>query len=357
MKIAQIIPNLRVGGAEIMCENLAKALIHNKHEVFIVSLYDDETIITKRLMSFGIKIYFLHKKSGPDFGLIRRLVSILKSEKPDVVHAHLYAASYAMIAAVLSGCKSRILTIHSLAHEDNSVLGRLFNRILFHYANVIPVALSTQVQKTIIDQYKLPKEKVPIIYNGIDLDKCFPKSNYDLIDDFSILHVGRFSPVKNHETILNAFSYIIERILNAKLILVGEGELLQKAKDYASSKGLDSYVSFEGQQEDVYSYYCNADIFILPSIYEGMPMSIIEAMGSGLPIIASNVGGIKDMIDDGIDGLLIDPTTENLISAIVDLYESKDKRISMGKKAYVKSKEYSSKTMAEKYLQLYKGDC
>lgn len=353
MKIAQIIPNLRVGGAEIMCENLVKVLKEKKHNIIVISLYNDRTVITDRLEKIGVKIYFLGKKKGIDVTQIFKLVKVFGIEKPDVVHAHLYASSYAMIAATLFGCKTKVLTIHSLAQKDNSRLGRAINRLLFSKMNVVPVALNETVKETVVRQYKLNPECVPVVYNGIDLSNCIIKTDYDFGENYKILHVGRFSPVKNHDLLINAFSVIAQEIKNVKLILVGAGELLEIIQKKVFDLGLIDRVEFMGQQENVYQYYHEADVFVLPSVYEGMPMSIIEAMGTGLPVIASKVGGIIDMIDNDVNGVLIEPSIDELVKQIVDLYKNKKRRISLGKEALIRAKCYSADNMAFKYLSIY----
>ena len=133
---------------------------------------------------------------------------------------------------------------------------------------------------------------------------------------------------------------------------LGDGETQSRITQLVKEKHLEDNVSFEGVKA-VSEYLVNADIFILPSKYEGMPMSLIEAMGVGLPIVASDVGGIPNMIKNEEEGLLIEPTVEQLKKAICRLIDNKELRTKIGKGAYKKSSEYSAERMTESYFELY----
>lgn len=353
MNILQVIPNLRVAGAETMCENLSVELKNKGNNVTVVSLYSEETIISKRLKENSINVIFLDKKPGFDISIIRKIRRIIYQYEIEVVHAHLYASLYAMIAAIKSKVFKRFVTIHTIASNDNSKIGRLVNRFLFQKCNVTPIALTETIRDSIVKEYNVLPNKIPIIYNGIPINKYSPKKDYSLLDRFVICHVGRFSKVKNHELMIYTINEIKNKIPNIKLSFVGSGEQLELMKEKASGLGVLDIVSFEGLQADVKKYLEIADIFILPSEYEGMPMTLIEAMASGLPIIASNVGGIPDIVRPGIDGILIAPNIKELSDAIIELYSSKTLRESLGTSARKRSAYFSSEKMADDYLKVY----
>ena len=355
MKIIQVIPAFRLAGAEIMCENLCVALKKAGETVIAVSLYSEQTAITERLGKNGIRIVFLEKKPGFDPTIFVKLVKFFKEERPDVVHTHIYASKYALPAAVLAGVKRRVHTVHSMAQKEQGALGRKINTFMYRHCDVVPVALSNEVKKTISEVYGLQGSLIPVVYNGIDLSKCIEKDNYAPTKEFTVVHIGRFMKVKNHKVLLQAFAVFAEKRKNVKLQLLGEGELLDETRELAKVLGVADKVEFLGLQPNVYPYLNKGDVFCLPSEYEGVPMTLIEAMGTGLPIVASNVGGIPDMLENEKNALLVEPNDIAVEAAFEMLYSDIELRTRLGRAAKIRSEAFSAKTMAEEYIKIYKN--
>lgn len=353
MKIMQVIPAFRLAGAEVMCENLCIALKNAGESVIAVSLYSEKTAITDRLEKAGVHIEYLNKKPGFDASIIFKLVKLFKREKPDVVHTHIYASKYGLIAAVLAGIEKKVHTVHNVAQKEQGNLGKKVNSFMYKYFNVVPVALSQEVRKSISDVYRLQEDSVPTVFNGIDLSKCITKTNYKVNKIFTILHIGRFMKVKNHETLIRAFATFVKKHPCSKLQLLGEGEMFDEMQNLAKTLDVADKVEFLGLQSNVYPFLHKADIFCLPSEYEGVPMTLIEAMGTGLPIIASKVGGIPDMLTNNEDALLIKPTSDELNEAMERLYQSDTLREEFGKKVKKKAIVFSSEEMAKRYERIY----
>ena len=354
MKILQVIPVLGIGGAEIMCENLTYELIKKGHDVVVVSLYSSHSLITERLENKGVKIYYLSKKKGMDLSVIPRIRKVIKAERPEVVHTHLDALKYVGVATYFK--KIRIVhTIHSLAEKNASRATRRIYKNFFK-RGVVPVALSKVVQQSIENTYKLNAYHIPIVFNGIDLSKCISKQEYSLKDTFTIVHIGRFADVKNHIGLLKAFKIFYRKYPNTVLQLIGDGEKKGEAEQFVTDNGLCNVVEFLGVQDNVYKYLNEADIFTLPSLYEGVPLTLIEAMGTGLPIVATNVGGIPDMLENKKYALLVDVDEEKIAEAFLELAKDAEKRSYFGKKAKESSIKFSASIMAEKYLEIYVQD-
>lgn len=354
MKIIQIMSQFTFGGAEIMCENLMYALKDKGVQVIAVSLYDLPTPITERLEKNGIDVRYLQKKKGLDFSMIKKLVRVFKEEKPDAVHSHVSASKYAMIASRKARIGCRVHTIHSIAKKDDGWISRKINKLFFKLFKVTPVGLSPKIQESIIKEYKLKKEKVPVVYNGVDLAKCLPKEDYSIKNKMKILHIGRFAEVKNHKGLINAFGLFHEKYEKSELQLIGDGELRSEIQQLVEEKGLSDCVQFLGLQDNVYQYLNEADIFTLSSFYEGIPMTLIEAMGTGLPIVATNVGGIPDMLKNGENAILVETNIEKIVDGFSFFAESEENRRVFGEKAKIDSKRFSSEVMAEEYLKIYK---
>ena len=357
MKIIQVMPEFGLAGAETMCENLTQELIKLGNQVIVVSLYTYHSAITDRLEQAGVDVRYLGKKPGLDLSMISKLRKIFASEKPDVVHTHRYVMRYVIPAARMAKVPRCVHTVHSIAQKENTKQGIVINKIFYRRGYSIPVALSSLVRKTVQEVYELPEQKVPMIFNGIDLSRCREKKSYDVENrPFSILHVGRFLDVKNQDLILRIADRLRKKGLSFRLSFIGDGEKLESAKALVKELKLEQEVSFLGLQADVHPFLEQADLFLLPSQYEGMPMALLEAMGTGLPIVASAVGGIPDMLEDGESALLIEPTEQALEEAILRLCSSEALRRKVGQGAALRSADFSAEAMAQKYMRLYQGN-
>ena len=352
MKIIQVMPEFGLGGAEIMCENLTYGLKKYGHTVIVVSLFTYPSAITQRMEDNGIDIYYMNKRSGLDLSMIFKLMKLFRREKPDVIHTHRHVLQYTVPAAVLAGVKRRIHTIHSVASKENNKIGRIFNKISFRICGVIPVALSSTVRDTIVDEYGIDRSEIPIIFNGIDLNNCKEKNDYDIVDQFKILHIGRFADAKNHIGLLEAFSKFHKKHSESALYLIGDGENRNIIEEYISENNLQEHVHLLGQLGNVYEYLHKADMFTLPSLYEGVPMTLIEAMGTGLPIVATRVGGIPDMLDED-SAVLVEGSSDAICEGFEKYYFSKDLRMAHGRAVLKKVDTFSLEAMTEKYLNEY----
>ena len=352
MKIVQVMPDFGLAGAETMVENLSCGLAAEGCDVLVISFFDLHTAITERIENRGIKIKYLGKKRGFDPSIISKMRKIIKAYQPDVIHTHRYVLPYAFLASMGFKAK-RVHTVHSVAQKEQTKVGKNINRVLFRYFNVVPVALSKEIQRTIQEVYGLPDNRIPVVFNGIDLSRCIVKESYARKDTFTVLHIGRFMDVKNHELLLRSFARFKGQHSDARLQLLGDGELKENMMQLAGQLNITDAVEFAGLQSNVYPWLHNADVFILPSKFEGMPMTLIEAMGTGLPIIASNVGGIPDMLSSQKEALLIEPKEEKIIEALEMDYSDAKKREYWGRNALQRSSLFSSQAMARKYLQLY----
>ena len=320
IKVMQIMPEFRLAGAEIMVENLAAALEEHNISACVVSLYKERTAITDRLAEKNIPVFYLGKKRGPDLRAAYRLYKLFRKERPTVVHTHRYVLPYAGPAAMLAGVPVRVHTIHNIANKEVGTLRRKLNRFFYRHCHVIPVAISPRIKQTVTQEYALAEDEVPMVCNGIDLKKITTKNSYDITgDSINLLHIGRFSEQKNHDGLIDAFKIIHEQVPKARLRLIGTGSLVSGIKEKVEALGLRDCVDFLGIKPDVCSYLFDADILLLPSLWEGMPITLIEAMAAGLPIVAASVGGVPDMITHGKTGLLVDTTKEKLAKAVITL--------------------------------------
>lgn len=354
MRVFQVLPYFCFGGAEIMCENLTCALKKQGHEVTVVCLYHRPTPISERMEQAGIRILWLDKHPGLDVTMIPKLVRIFRRERPEVVHTHLDVIKYAAPAAKLAGIPRCVHTVHSVAEKEaEGKLQKWSNTFFYRQGWSVPVALSREVAASVARFYNLKPEQVPVIHNGIDLSKCRPKESYSLGEPVRILHVGRFDVPKNHPGLLKSFGMLHRQYSQCRLTLVGDGDLRPQIENLAEELGIARWITFAGMQKNVHPYLQEADIFVLPSVYEGNPMTIIEAMGTGLPIVATTVGGIPDMLENQRNALLVPCREEAVCQACAALLEDENLRRRLGRQALADSLRFSADSMAGRYGAVY----
>lgn len=355
IKVMQIMPEFRLAGAEIMAENLSVSLFESNFPMCVASLYDDRSAITDRLTKKNIPVFYLRKKRGWDLRVVYRLFKLFKKEKPYVVHTHRYVLPYVVPAAIFAKVPVRVHTIHNVANKEVGKLQRVLNRFFYKHCRVVPVSISPRIKQTVMEEYRLLDDQAPMVYNGIDLTKCIGKENYNVYTNgkITILHIGRFSEQKNHTGLVESFKIIHDENPEVTLKLIGGGGLEQEIKEKVKELGLWDCVEFLGIKSDVYPYLYNADIFVLPSLWEGMPITLIEAMATGLPIVATNVGGVPDMIQNDVSGLLVDTSKVQIAQAIMKLTKDSNLRQQLGSAAKVASKQFSAQEMARKYSLIY----
>jgi glycosyltransferase involved in cell wall biosynthesis len=214
------------------------------------------------------------------------------------------------------------------------------------------VSLSKLVQKTVITEYGICEDDTPVILNGMPVENVIKKSSYSIGETLKIAHVGRFSKPKNHIGLINAFEKVHEIYPQSILNLYGSGELEEEIKRYVCEKNMQDCVIFNGVVDNVPLELVKNDIFCLTSIYEGIPLSIIEAMACAMPIVATNVGGIPDMLDNS-NACIVENDTETIATSIINLINSEEMRKTKGINAYMCAKRFSSDYMALNYLELY----
>lgn len=358
MKIIHLISgNLGQGGAERLVIDLAYAQqkLNNNVKIVCFRRVDEGRIDIPK----SLHVHSFNKKIGFSFKLIFQVLSYLISEKPDVVNCHLTAVFPYVILPIIYLRKIKFFfTIHNEPLEEEprkivrSIRTLLCNRGLLHF-----ITISNLIHKHFCELYKV--KNVTRINNGrceihksllyhnvkVEIDKL--KKNSSTI---VLIAVARLSPQKNYPLMLGAMSHLSSE--NIILIILGRGDFHQFDNICPSN------VFFLGGKNNVVDYLSCADAFCMSSSFEGFPISIIEAMSVGLPIISTNVGGISDVVIEGENGFLCDSQdVSDYVSTIKNfLSSSKDElnRISLKNKHDFKTL-YSIEICAQSYIDLYKS--
>ena len=298
------------------------------------------------------------------FSILGRLVKILKQEKVDIIHCHRHKpVVYGAIAGWITGVKV-IAHVHGLNRSKKSRRRRI-NKLLFKkVCKILTVGQSVR-EDVLRDNPFLPDDKVVSIGNSIDIERFvqtdISKENAkrSLGFDSSVCvigTVGRLNPTKDYATLIRSFKTVKERIANAELVMIGDGRLDSELKELAESLGVAASVHFLGRRSDLAELYRAMDVFALSSVAEGMPRVLIEAMACCVPCVATNVGGVPEVLENGNLGLLVDAgKPDDLAAAIVQMVNlpENDKRILTDKAKQKTLDDFSHEVVISRLEKIY----
>jgi glycosyltransferase involved in cell wall biosynthesis len=318
--------------------NLGKGLAEKGFDVSYGTLFETgrEKPEWMKLIS-GADYFCLHANSKKDFPLaVLKLARILRSERIDILQAHLYEASFVgMLAAKLARIPLRILTRHHLdqVHIIGNKLPLMLDRWEAKTADKI-VTLSNAVRDFLISREQIGGGKIEVIYQGFDFenfsadesDRRRIREEFGFTEsDFVIGTIGNFFPTKGHRFLVSAMKESLADIPNLKLLFVGDGGDKETLKRQIAELGLTERVVFAGFRKDVNAFMKAVDAVLHPSLSEAFCQVLIETMSVGTPIISTDVGGAREVITDGENGLLIPAEDiQSIVGAIKNIYNNKD---------------------------------
>ncbi|MEP4889836.1 MAG: TIGR03088 family PEP-CTERM/XrtA system glycosyltransferase [Aliiglaciecola sp.] len=368
--IMHIIYRFDTGGLENGVVNLINRLDSQKYQHTIVTLKGYSELFCQRIETQNVQFFDLAKKDGNDISIFFKLRKLLKQLKPDILHTR----NTATIENQLVGWWCRVpYRIHGEHGWDvNDMHGQnkkyqMLRRFMKTYIHKY-VALSTEAFDYLRDTIGVYVGDIKHICNGVDIDKFSPKqADFSLYPDNFVTDnmlvfgtVGRLAEVKNQPFLVEAFIRLTTQFPEHKdrlrLIIVGDGVLLEKMQARVNEAKLSAQVWFAGNRSDVAQLMNCMDIFVLPSLAEGISNTILEASASGLPVIATNVGGNPELIATQIQsGHLVEVNNVNeLVEAMSQYVTSPD--LKQKNSLLVRNhcvENFSIDTMVEKYNELY----
>ena len=360
LNILYIIWSLSSGGAERVVINLVKGLDKTRFNPIVCCLnWAGE--YAQELESRNIKVIALNKKRGIDISVINKLITVIKNNKIDIVHTHLWTSNFwGRIAAKLAGVPVIIASEHGVSRRRGFL--RFFaDRVLSCFSDRITF-VSKNVKEEFARKVTYNQRKARVIHNGIDLAKFRqPVDNQKVRekigieeDDFVVSCIGRLSPEKGHKFLLKAFASLNGEG-KLKLLVVGDGALRESLQSSALNYKLENRVIFTGFRKDISDILGITDLLVIPSTREAHSVVALEAFASGVPVVATDVGGMNEIIIDRYTGLLVSAKNpEQLGLAIEKLVKDKSLREQIGKLAKAHARSFFGlKQMVKETETLY----
>lgn len=360
MKIIQLIYSLSSGGAERFVVNLSNELIRQGHDVTICMLREDtEPMLTfnKIFLRQEIKFCSLNFNLGFSFKKVALVEAFIKEHNPEVVHCHLNVIPYIFRLSFCNRNIKFVHTIHNIASKAAGSKKQYYLNKLFYRSKIIqPVTISKECNKSYVDFYHLNNSVCidngcPSVYSSdlLSIVALEIESYKTCLNTPVFIHIARCFPQKNQQLLIDVFNKLNDEGVDYTLLVIGNGFFEEKNRilvDNACDK-----IHFLGEKNNIGDYLLCANAFCLTSVYEGLPISLIEAMSCGVPSICTPVGGIPDVVIDGITGFLSkNLTAESYIEAIKVFLKS---RIQSDVIIDEYKKRFSIVKCTEKYLSVY----
>ena len=350
-KVVICVPSLATGGAERFAVDLALAVDKRRFEVVLaITRTNVESFLKQLLEQNGIQIVDLAAKDYPT--MLRKQIRFLKKERPDVVHAQTGSILHMMLACKICNVPIRLYTVHNEANllYGTSKIKKEIYKMGFSFFNFKPIAICPTVKQTIIDDMGVSESRITVVNNGVDIKRFVPDQATHDDEVIRIISVGTLYWIKNQLMTIRVVVALHEFGYKVEMTLLGDGEDREKIKNAIKANNADSYIFTQGSKKDVEDYLKKSDIYVSASKTEGLPLSILEAMACGLPVVATDAGGTRDIVKDGINGFLIEVDNEvEMKEALQQLINNKQLR----KVCSAKSREIAEQWSVEKCTQGY----
>lgn len=365
INILHLVNGLAIGGAEKKLLDLVRSTDKEKYNVVVCSVGQGGPL-QKEFEKLNLKVIVFRKKFAFDFSLIFKVARLIREEHIDIVQTTLlYADLIGAIAAKIAKVPI-VISWETVSHGANDCLRvKLRHKLGYRFAMKFVkkiVAVSNETRDSIIKSRGIQSDKLLTIHYGVDLrkyngaDGATNKKELGISGDAPVIGiVARLEEVKGHKYFVQAIPKLIEKFPNIKCILIGDGSLRKSLETQVEELNLKSCFHFLGFRDDVQAWLNAMDIFVLPSISEGLPNVVLEAMACKKPVIATAVGGIPEAVIDGVTGSLIPPRDSDAIAqAISKLLENDKLTEELGSKSRLRvEEEFSLEREVSEFEKLY----
>ena len=368
--IAHVIFRLDYGGLENGLVNLVNRIPDTRYRHAVVCL-TDYSDFRERLRP-GVEVHAVHKRAGKDLPVYGRLWSVFRRLRPDIVHTRNLAPLDAHLPAWAAGVRGHVHGEHGYDIHDidgSSRKYRLLRRLVSPFVQRF-IPLSRDLERYLVDAVGVPSSKVRRICNGVDAERFAPVAQRLPLpdtqfaeDDIVIGSVGRMEVVKDPLNLVRAFVTLLERRpglrQRLRLVHIGDGSLREAAQNLLAEAGLADRAWLPGTRGDVPEMLKGLDVFVLPSRNEGISNTILEAMACALPVVATDVGGNAELVEDGRTGAIVPPGDADALASAIEAYVSDaQRRREHGRRARERiEQQFSMQAMVANYLHVYDDVC
>lgn len=338
-----------------------------RHAILCLRDYDDFRIRIKRK---DVDVIALQKQEGKDLSIHVRLWKVLRKLKPAIVHTRNLPGLEYMVSSALAGVPSRIHGEHGRDMYDLDGLNRkyIFLRKVINPFVQQYIAVSTDLANWLVQTVGIRAERVAQIYNGVDLQRFYPRDgsrpslgppDFVSAENLVIGTVGRMETVKNQLTLVRAFLHLLDQEPKARkllrLVIIGDGPLRTEAEKLMRDADADRLAWLPGERDDIPEIMQFLDLFVLPSLREGISNTILEAMASGLPVVATRVGGNPELVEEGKTGMLVPASDPAAMAEAIWKYANNSEMLIRHGQAGRKRAElhFSMEKMVLNYLRVY----
>ncbi len=360
-RILLLIKGLGVGGAERLLEASLPHLDRARFSYHAGYLLPWKTALVPAFVAAGVPVHDLNMRTPGDPRVLARLVALLRREHIDLIHAHLPVAGiWARVAARLAGGPRVVYTEHNVP-QRYAPITRILNRRTYRMNDVV-IAVSDEVRRG-IQPYANGRPRIVTIQNAVDaealgameVDPAAIRREFDFPPDaLLVTTVGNLTPKKGHTFLLEAAARIASRHPCARFLIVGQGPLADSLRAEAARLKLNGTVAFAGFRADAVRLMAASDLFVLSSLFEGLPVTLLEAMALGKPTVVTRVGGIPEVTDESSSVLVEAGDPDALTVAIDALLKAPARRDQMGETARARARaRYRVPQMVSAIEQIY----
>jgi sugar transferase (PEP-CTERM/EpsH1 system associated) len=369
--IAHVVYSFSVGGLENGVVNLINRMPGAEWRHAVLSLTDFSPEFVKRVTRPGVEYIAFGKAPGHLLRLYPKLTALIRRLRPDIVHTRNLAALEATIPAWLAGVPARVHGEHGRDVTDPDGSRRRYQLVRRAYRPFVTryVAVSRDLETYLSGRVGVPAARISQIYNGVDADRFRPEAGdrtpidgcpFDRSGHWLVGSVGRIQAVKDHVGLVRAVARMFRlhppAAARVRLAIIGDGPERARVEAAVAEHGLDGRVWISGERADVPAILRRLDCFVLPSVAEGISNTILEAMATGLPIVATRVGGNPELLEDGLTGSLVPPSDpESLAKAMLGYFLDSAAARRHGRAArQTVLRRFSLDRMVADYAQLYR---
>jgi glycosyltransferase involved in cell wall biosynthesis len=347
------------GGAEQVISNLAASMDPSKYRGVLCVFRPGW--LQERSQSRGVATFVIPTQGMTDWRWAFRFRNLLKDEQVDLIHAHEFDANVQGTAVANYLGIPLVATVHGKHYFWEKLRRRLAYRWVSRRATM--VAVSEDLKRFIVENVGIASNRITVLYNGVDvpptpapadIEACRSEMNLPETDRV-VGVVGNLYPVKGHQYLIDAIPAVLEKCPDTSFVFAGRGQLESELKHQVNRLGLSKRVHFLGLRQDIPRILALLDVFVLPSLSEGLSMAILEAMMAEKPVIATRVGGNPEIVLDGETGLLVPPKDSHALAAsLIALLKDRDLATQFGGKGRRRAeRQFSLQTMVSAYQSLY----